>query len=49
MLFSMLCLGRDQNNYSSEGIDVVPERLLRQDETIPRLVKLSQDANHIES
>jgi len=44
----MFCLGRDQNNYSSKGIDVVPERPLRQDETIPRLVKLLQDANRRE-
>ena len=46
MLRSMLCLGRD--NYSSEGIDVVPERPPRRDETIPRLVKLLQDANRRE-
>jgi len=46
MLRSMLCLGRD--NYSSEGIDVVPERPPRQDETIPGLVKLLQGANRRE-
>ena len=26
MLRSMLCLGRDENGYRSEGIDLVPER-----------------------
>ena len=26
MLRSMLCLGRDENGYSPEGVDLVPER-----------------------
>ena len=48
MLRSMLCLERDQNDYTIDGIDVVPERPPRQNETISRLVKLLQDANHRE-
>ena len=46
----MLCTmkGRDENGYPREGEDVVPERLKRtpvEQETIPRLVMLLQEAN----
>ena len=48
MLQNMLCPGRYQDGYPLEGVDVVPERPPRQNETISRLVKLLQDANRRE-
>ena len=43
----MLCPGKDKDGYPLEGVDMCPSRLHR-DETIPRLVKLLQDANRRE-
>jgi len=39
--------GRDEHGYPLEGVDVVPNgpRTPREEETIPRLVQLLQDAN----
>ena len=48
---SMLCTvkGRSEDGYPLEGIDVVPNFPTREDETIPKLVQLLQDANRREA